>query len=136
MGISISSITEFESGAGFYGFSGAVACTTNNKGVIVIQNSGYRDTLMEITVSGSTTLADLTTGSISSFTTYLNDVAIQTTRIATFDPNINNPSIATFSFFAPRNSVVRIDQQDSDTTGSCTTMLRGYYMEPPVMQQE
>jgi len=136
MGVSISSITELESGAGFYGFSGAVACSTNNKGVIVIQNTGYRDTLLEITVSGSTTLADLTTGSISSFTTYLNDVAIQTTRIATFDPNINNPSIATFSFFAPRNSVVRIDQQDSDTTGSCTTMLRGYYMEPPVMQQE
>lgn len=136
MGVSISSITELESGAGFYGFSGAVACSTNNKGVIVIQNTGYRDTLLEITVSGSTTLADLTTGSISSFTTYLNDVAIQTTRIATFDPNINNPSIATFSFFAPRNSVVRIDQQDSDTTGSCTTMLRGYYMEPPVMQQK
>ena len=136
MGVSISSITELESGAGFYGFSGAVACSTNNKGVIVIQNTGYRDTLLEITVSGSTTLADLTTGSISSFTTYLNDVAIQTTRIATFDPNINNPSIATFSFFAPRNSVVRIDQQDSDTTGSCTTMLRGYYMEPPVMQQD
>ena len=135
MGVSISSITELESGAGFYGFSGAVACSTNNKGVIVIQNTGYRDTLLEITVSGSTTLADLTTGSISSFTTYLNDVAIQTTRIATFDPNINNPSIATFSFFAPRNSVVRIDQQDSDTTGSCTTMLRGYYMEPPVAQQ-
>ena len=136
MGVSISSITELESGAGFYGFSGAVACSTNNKGVIVIQNTGYRDTLLEITVSGSTTLADLTTGSISSFTTYLNDVAIQTTRIATFDPNINNPSIAIFSFLAPRNSVVRIDQQDSDTTGSCTTMLRGYYMEPPVMQQE
>ena len=136
MGVSISSITELESGAGFYGFSGAVACSTNNKGVIVIQNTGYRDTLLEITVSGSTTLADLTTGSISSFTTYLNDVAIQTTRIATFDPNINNPSIATFSFFAPRHSKVYIDQQDSDTTGSCTTMLRGYYMEPPVMQQE
>ena len=136
MGVSISSITELESGAGFYGFSGAVACSTNNKGVIVIQNTGYRDTLLEITVSGSTTLADLTTGSISSFTTYLNDVAIQTTRIATFDPNINNPSIATFCFFAPRNSVVRIDQQDSDATGSCTTMLRGYYMEPPVMQQD
>ena len=136
MGVSISSITELESGAGFYGFSGAVACSTNNKGVIVIQNTGYRDTLLEITVAGSTTLADLTTGSISSFTTYLNDVAIQTTRIATFDPNINNPSIATFSFFAPRNSVVRIDQQDSDATGSCTTMLRGYYMEPPVMQQK
>ena len=136
MGVSISSITELESGAGFYGFSGAVACSTNNKGVIVIQNTGYRDTLLEITVSGSTTLADLTTGSISSFTTYLNDVAIQTTRIATFDPNINNPSIATFSFFAPRHSQVKIDQQDSDTTGSCTTMLRGYYMEPPVMQQD
>ena len=136
MGVSISSITELESGAGFYGFSGAVACSTNNKGVIVIQNTGYRDTLLEITISGSTTLADLTTGSISSFTTYMNDQIINTTRIATFDPNINNPSIATFSFFAPRNSVVRIDQQDSDATGSCTTMLRGYYMEPPVMQQE
>ena len=136
MGIVISTSSELESGAGFYGFSGAVACTTNNKTVILIQNTGYRDTLLEITVSGSTTLADLTTGSISSFTTYLNDEIIQTTRIATFDPNINNPSIATFSFFAPRNSVVRIDQQDSDATGSCTTMLRGYYMEPPVMQQD
>tara|TARA_Y100000310_G_C20245001_1_gene606391 strand:- start:230 stop:640 length:411 start_codon:yes stop_codon:yes gene_type:complete len=136
MGIAISASQELESGAGFYAFSGAVACSTNNKSVIIITNSGYRDTLMEITVSGSTTLADLTTGSISAFTTYLNDDIINTVRLCSFDPNINNPSFATFSFFVPRHSVVRIDQQDSDTTGSCTTMLRGYYMEPPVMQQD
>jgi len=135
MGIAISSSSELESGAGFYGFSGAVGCSTNNKGVIIIQNSGYRDTLMEITVSGSTSLADLSVGSTSAFTTYLNDDIIYTVRIMTFDPNIANPSTATFSFFVPRHSSVRIDQQDSDTTGSCTTMLRGYYMEPPVAQQ-
>jgi len=135
MGIVISSSHELESGAGFYGFSGAVACSTNTKVVIFIQNTGYRDTLLEVTVSGSTTTADLTTGSISNFQTKLNDQVIFNTRIMSVDPTLVNPDTRIFSFFAPRNSEVQIIQLDSDTTGSCTTMLRGYYMEPPVAQQ-
>jgi hypothetical protein len=135
MGIVISSTRELESGAGFYGFSGAVACDTNNKIVIFLQSTGYRDTLLEVTVAGSSTTADLSTGSISNFQIKMNDQVIFNTRIMTVDPTVLNPDLRTFSFFAPRNSEVKIEQLDSDTTGSCTTMLRGYYMEPPVAQQ-
>ena len=135
MGIVISSSHELESGAGFYGFSGSVACSTNTKVVIYIQNTGYRDTLLEVTVAGSTDIADLTTGSISNFQTIMDDKVINNTRIVTIDTAAFNPDIRTFSFFAPRHSIVRIMQQDSNTTGACTTMLRGYYLEPPVAQQ-
>ena len=135
MGIVISSSSELESGAGFYGFSGQVACSTNTKVVILIQNTGYRDTLLEVYVAGSSTTADVTTGSISNFEVKLDDRVIFNTRIMTADPTTLNPDNRTFSFFAPRHSEVKIEQLDSDTTGSCTTMLRGYYMEPPVAQQ-
>jgi hypothetical protein len=135
MGVVISTSSELESGAGFYGFSGSVACSTNTKVVILIQNTGYRDTLLEVTCTGSTDTADVTTGSISNFETRLDDQIIFNTRIMTADPTVLNPDIRTFSFFAPRHSEVKIIQLDSDTTGSCTTMIRGYYMEPPVMQQ-
>lgn len=135
MGIVISSTRELESGAGFYGFSGEVACDTNSKSVIIIQNTSYRDTLIELTFSASFNASDLTTGSISNFQTILNDVVISNIKLVSIDPNVNNPQYATFSFFAPRHSTVRVDQLDSDTTGKCTTTLRGYYMEPPVKQQ-
>ena len=135
MGIVISSTSELESGAGFYGFSGAVACSTNTKVVILIQNTGYRDTLLECTVAGSTDTADVTTGSISNFEVRLDDQIIFNTRIVTSTLTAVNPDTRIFSFFAPRHSEVKIIQLDSDTTGSCTTMIRGYYMEPPVMQQ-
>jgi len=135
MGIVISSSHELESGAGFYGFSGQVACSTNTKVVMLIQNTGYRDTLLEVNVAGSSTTADVTTGSISNFEVKLDDQVIFNTRIVTSNLTVLNPDMRTFSFFAPRNSEVKIEQLDSDTTGSCTTMLRGYYMEPPVAQQ-
>lgn len=135
MGIVISTTKELESGAGFYGYSGEVACDTNTKTVILIQNTSYRDTLIDVTVSASFASADLTTGSISNFQTKLNDVVINNTKLVSIDPNVNNPQYANFSFFAPRHSTVQIIQLDSDTTGKCTTMLRGYYMEPPVAQQ-
>jgi len=135
MGIVFSSSSELESGAGFYAFSGEVSCDTGEKVVILIQNTGYRDTLLEVTVAGSTDIADLTTGSISNFQTIMDDKVINNTRIVTIDTAAFNPDIRTFSFFAPRHSIVRIMQQDSNTTGACTTMLRGYYLEPPVAQQ-
>lgn len=135
MGIVFSSSSELESGAGFYGFSGEVACSTNTKVVILIQDTGYRDTLLEVTVAGSFESTDLTTGSISNFQTSVDDRVINNTRIVTIDTAAFNPDIRTFSFFAPRHSLVKIIQLDSSTTGVCTTMLRGYYMEPPVMQQ-
>jgi len=135
MTIVISSTRELESGAGFYGFSSTVACSTNTKIVIFVQNTGYRDTLLEVTVSGSTDTTDLTAGSISNFQIKLDDQVIFNTRIVTIDTAAFNPDVRTFSFFAPRHSEVKIIQLDSASTGSCTTMLRGYYMEPPVAQQ-
>jgi hypothetical protein len=132
MGIVISTSRELESGAGFYGYSSQVACSTNNKTVILIQDSGYRDTVVEIFVSGSSVSADLAAGSISLFEVYLNDQVIYTMRINSLE---QSPKNANCQLFIPRNSQLRIDQTDADTTGSCTTMLRGYYLEPPVAQQ-
>jgi hypothetical protein len=133
MGVVISTSNELESGAGFYGYSGQVDCSTNNKTVILIQDSGYRDTVVEIFVAGSSVSADLAAGSISLFEVYLNDQVVYTMRLNSIE---QAPRNAQCQLFIPRNSQLRIDQTDADTTGKCQTMLRGYYLEPPVMQQD
>jgi len=48
MGIVISTSRELASGAGYYGLSALVACDTNEKTVIQIKDSGYRDTNIQV----------------------------------------------------------------------------------------
>ena len=81
MGIVISTTRELESGAGYYGYSATVACDTNVKTVIFIQDSGYRDTNMQVFFSGSVNPAALTAGSISLFQIKLNDQVVYQVKI-------------------------------------------------------
>ena len=133
MGIVISTSKELESGAGFYGLSALVACDTNVKTVILIQDSGYRDTNIQVFFSGSILQADPAVGSISIFQIKLNDQVVWQSKIVSVD---QAPRQSDCMLFIPRNSVVQITQVDSDTAGNCCTMLRGFYLEPPVAQQE
>tara|TARA_Y100001938_G_C7929306_1_gene348531 strand:+ start:143 stop:547 length:405 start_codon:yes stop_codon:yes gene_type:complete len=134
MGIVISTSRELESGAGFYGYSTTVDCSTNTKSVILIKDSGYRDTVVEVFVAGSADIADPASGSITTWQVKLNQQVIWQTRINSIIET--QPKQYAFQFFIPRNSELEITQTDADTTGSCTTMLRGYYLEPPVAQQD
>jgi len=132
MGVAVSALQTLESNAGVYAYSGAVACTTSSKSVVLIQDSGYRDSLYEFTFSGSYVAADLAASSRSNFAIILNDTTILNLRINAIELS---PTYATVQLFIPRNSSLRVDQTDLDTTGTCTTMLRGYFLEPPVKQQ-
>ncbi len=133
MGIVISTSKELESGAGYYGLSSMVACDTNEKTVILIKDSGYRDTNIQVFFGGSIVLADPAAGSISIFQIKLNEQVVWQTKLNTVD---QAPRQSDCMLFIPRNSNLQITQTDADTTGSCTTMLRGFYLEPPVRQQE
>lgn len=133
MGIVISTSKELESGAGYYGLSSMVACDTNEKTVIMIKDSGYRDTNIQVFFGGSIVLADPAAGSISIFQIKLNEQVVWQTKLNTVD---QAPRQSDCMLFIPRNSNLQITQTDADTTGSCTTMLRGFYLEPPVRQQE
>jgi len=133
MGIVISTSKELESGAGYYGLSALVACDTNVKTVILIKDSGYRDTNIQVFFSGSIDQADPAVGSINVFQILLNDQVVWQTKLQTID---QAPRQADCMLFIPRNSNLQITQVDADTAGSCCTMLRGFYLEPPVAQQE
>ena len=133
MGIVISTSKELESGAGYYGLSSMVACDTNEKTVILIKDSGYRDTNIQVFFGGSIVLADPAAGSISIFQIKLNEQVVWQTKLNTVD---QAPRQSDCMLFIPRNSNLQITQTDADTTGSCTTMLRGFYLEPPVAQQQ
>ena len=133
MGIVISTSRELASGAGYYGLSALVACDTNEKTVIQIKDSGYRDTNIQVFFGGSITLADPAAGSISIFQIKLNDQVVWQSKLNTVD---QSPRQSDCMLFIPRNSNIQITQTDADTSGSCTTMLRGCYLEPPVAQQQ
>lgn len=133
MGIVISTSRELESGAGFYGLSAMVACDTNEKTVIQIKDSGYRDTNIQVFFGGSINAADPAGGSISIFQIKLNQQVVWQTKLNTVD---QAPRQSDCMLFIPRNSDIQITQIDADTSGSCTTMLRGFYLEPPVAQQQ
>ena len=133
MGIVISTSKELESGAGYYGLSALVACDTNEKTVIFIKDSGYRDTNIQVFFGGSINIADPAAGSISIFQIKLNEQVVWQSKLNSID---NAPRQSDCMLFIPRNSTLEITQTDADTVGSCTTMLRGFYLEPPVAQQE
>jgi hypothetical protein len=132
MAVALSGPIELESGAGISAQSGEVACDTNVKTVILLKEASYRDMVWEVNFSGSWLPADLNAGSVSVFSIILNDVTIYNVKIDSLNLA---PKFATVSVFAPRNSTLQITQLDLDTTGSCTTVARGYFLEPPVPQQ-
>jgi hypothetical protein len=133
MGVVISTQKELESGAGYYGFSAAVSCDTNTKTVILIKDSGYRDTNIQVFFGGSIDIADPAIGTMSIFQIKLNDQVVWQSKLSTVD---QAPRQSDCMLFIPRNSSIQITQTDAEALGSCTTMLRGFYLEPPVAQQQ
>jgi len=133
VGIVISGPRELLSGNGIYSFSGEVACDTNSKTVILLQDTGYRDMILEFRFTGSYEVSDLNVGDKSNFQIIMDDVVIYNGRTNTIDGSNQDQAV---SIFAPRNSTVQVTQIDLNGAGVCTSVMRGYYLEPPVQQQD
>lgn len=123
----LSGLNQLSTGIGWFSFSGLVASSTNAKPVIHIRNTGQRDSMITVTFAGAVvTGGDLNAGSVSNVEVYLGAEVIFQNKIQTLDQG--NPFNCEFSLFVPRNSTLRIDVTDADTTGYHTTMIRAYYV--------
>ena len=123
---SLSGLNQLSTGIGWYSFSGLIACTTNAKPVILVNNTGQRDAMITLTFNGSVALADLNAGSNSVVHIILGGEIVVQNKIQTLDAG--NPYMFECSLFIPRNSTLRVDVTDADTTGKTTTMIRAYYV--------
>ena len=123
---SLSGLNQLATGIGWYSFSGLIACTTNAKPVVLINNTGQRDAMVTVTFNGSVALADLNAGSNSVCQILLGGEIICQNKIQTLDAG--NPYMFEVSLFVPKNSTFRIDVTDADTTGKTTTLVRAYYV--------
>ena len=123
---SLSGLNQLSNGKGWYSYSGVIACTTNAKPVVLVNNTGQHDALVTVTFNGSVALADLNAGSNSVCQVILGGEIICQNKIQTLDAG--NPYMFEVSLFVPKNSTFRIDITDADTTGKTTTMVRAYYV--------
>lgn len=123
---SLSGLNQLSTGVGWYSFSGLIACSTNEKPVIMINNTGQRDCMITVTFNGSVLLSDLNAGSGSVVAVKLGGETIVQNKIQTLD--MGNPFSVEFSLFVPRNSTLQVYVTDTDTTGKTTTMIRAYYV--------
>ena len=124
---SLSGLNQLDTGIGWYSFSGLVSSSTNAKPVILINNTGQKDSMITVTFGGAVvTGGDLNAGSVSNVEIILGSQVIYQNKIQTLDQG--NPFNFDVSLFVPRNSTLRIDVTDADTTGGHTTMVRGYYV--------
>jgi hypothetical protein len=123
----LSSLNQLDTGIGWYSFSGLVSASTNAKPVILINNTGQRDSMITVTFGGAVvTGGDLNAGTASNVEVILGGLTIYQNKLQSID--MGNPFNFEVSLFIPRNSTLRIDVTDSDTTGKHTTMIRGYYV--------
>ena len=122
----LSVLTQLSNGKGWYAYSGEVTASTNNKPVIQVNNTGQKDSIVTITFGGSLSAVDLGLGSTSHIRVLLGGEVIYKNKLNTVDGM--NPFNCEFSLFIPRNSTFVIQVVDADTTGSSTTMVRGYYL--------
>tara|TARA_R100001143_G_C3295683_1_gene103268 strand:- start:72 stop:467 length:396 start_codon:yes stop_codon:yes gene_type:complete len=123
----LSSLNQLDTGVGWYSFSGLVTASTNAKPVILINNTGQRDSMITLTFGGAVvTGGDLNAGTASNVEVILGGLTIYQNKLQSID--MGNPFNFDVSLFIPRNSTLRIDVTDSDTTGKHTTMIRGYYV--------
>jgi len=123
---SLSGLNQLSTGVGWYSFSGLIACSTNAKPVIMINNTGQRDCMITVTFNGSVELSDLNAGSASVVAVLLGGETIVQNKVQTLDAG--NPYSVEFSLFVPRNSTLQVYVTDLDTTGKTTTMIRAYYV--------
>jgi len=122
----LSGLNQLATGIGWFSFSGLISASTNAKPVILINNTGQRDSMITITFGGAVAVADLNAGSVSNIQVILGGETIYQNKIQTLD--MGNPFNFECSLFIPRNSTLRIDVTDADTTGKHTTMVRAYYV--------
>ena len=123
----LSSLNQLDTGVGWYSFSGLVTASTNAKPVILINNTGQRDSMITLTFGGAVvTGGDLNAGTASNVEVILGGLTIYQNKLQSID--MGNPFNFEVSLFIPRNSTLRIDVTDADTTGKHTTMIRGYYV--------
>jgi len=123
----LSGLNQLSTGIGWYSFSGLIAASTNAKPVILINNTGQRDSMITVTFAGAVNLADLTTGNDSVIALLLGGVTIYQNKVQTI-PAPGPWANTEFSLFIPRNSTLLINVTDADTTGKHTTMVRAYYV--------
>jgi len=123
----LSSLNQLDTGIGWYSFSGFVTSSTNRKPVILINNTGQRDSMITVTFGGAVvTGGDLTAGTSSNIEVVLGGETIYQNKLNTID--MGNPFNFDVSLFIPRNSTLIIYVTDADATGQHTTMIRGYYV--------
>jgi len=123
----LSGLNQLDTGIGWYSFSGFVTSSTNRKPVILINNTGQRDSMITVTFGGAVvTGGDLNAGSVSNVELVLGGETIYQNKIQTLDQG--NPFNFEVSLFVPRNSTLIVYVTDADTTGKHTTMIRAYYV--------
>jgi len=123
----LSSLNQLDTGIGWYSFSGLVSASTNAKPVILINNTGQRDSMITVTFGGSVVAGgDLNAGTASNVEIILGGLVIYQNKLQSVD--MGNPFNFEVSLFIPRNSTLLIQVTDLDTTGKHTTMIRGYYV--------
>ena len=122
----LSGLNQLATGIGWYSFSGLISSSTSAKPVILINNTGQRDSMITVTFAGAVSKADLNAGAVSVLDVILGGETVFQNKIQTLDQG--NPFNCEFSLFIPRNSTLRIDITDGDTTGKHTTMIRAYYV--------
>ena len=123
----LSGLNQLDTGIGWFSFSGFVSSSTNRKPVILINNTGQRDSMITVTFGGAVvTGGDLNAGTASNVELVLGGETIYQNKIQTLD--MGNPFNFEASLFIPRNSTLIIYVTDADTTGQHTTMIRGYYV--------
>jgi len=131
---SLSGLNQLSTGIGWYSFSGLIQTDTNAKPVILINNTGQRDSMITVTFAGAVNLADLTTGNDSVIALLLGGVTIYQNKVQTLPVSgatglpLGIWANTEFSLFIPRNSTLLINVTDTTTVGKHTTMVRAYYV--------
>ena len=122
----LSTLQQWGDGKGWFAYSGLVTASTNPKPVILVNNTGQRDSLVTIQFSGSVSVADLNAGPVSNVQLHLGGDIIYQNKISSIDGgNAFNMEV---TLFVPKNSTFRIDVTDIDTTGKHTTVARAHYV--------
>ena len=94
--------------------------------MILINNTGQRDSLVTIQFAGAVSSADLNAGTASNVEVYLGGDIVYQNKIQSIDGG--NPFNMEVTMFVPKNSTFRIDVTDIDTTGKHSTIVRAHYV--------
>ena len=122
----LSTLQQWGDGKGWYSYSGLVSGSTIAQPVILLNNTGQRDSLVTIQFAGAVSSADLNAGTASNVEVYLGGDIVYQNKIQSIDGG--NPFNMEVTMFVPKNSTFRIDVTDIDTTGKHTTVVRAHYV--------